>query len=149
MRAVVQRVTRGRVSTAGEVCGQIGLGYVVLLGVHRDDDASAARKLADKLVKLRLFAGEGGRFDRSLLDIGGAALVVSQFTLCADARKGRRPSFSEAAPPEHAEALCDLFADHLRELGVASVETGRFGADMEVSLTNDGPVTLWLDSDAL
>lgn len=149
MRAVVQRVNRGSVSVADECVGAIERGYVVLLGVGEGDDEATARKLAEKLVRLRLFPDERGRFDRSLLEVDGGALVISQFTLYGDARKGRRPSFSRAAPPEVAEPLCDRFVAMLRELGVGRVETGRFGAMMTVHIENDGPVTLWLDSDAL
>jgi len=146
MRAVLQRVSAGRVAVAGEAVGAVGRGYVVLLGVGEDDDEAAADRLAEKIVKLRLFPDEGGRFDRSLLVVGGGVLVVSQFTLYGDARKGRRPSFSGAARPGVAAPMCDYFARRLRELGVAHVQTGRFGADMSVSIENDGPVTLWLDT---
>lgn len=140
MRAVVQRVTRAR-ATPG---GAIERGVCVLLGVARDDGAGGAEWLAAKIARLRIFPGEDGRFDRSLLDAGGAALVVSQFTLLADAAKGNRPSFAAAAAPEEAEPLYEAFCDALRELGVA-VETGVFGARMEVELVNDGPVTIVLD----
>ena len=144
MRAVVQRVTRASASPGGE----IGQGLCVLLGIARDDGERAARALAGKVVRLRIFENEDGRFDRSLLDVGGAALVVSQFTLIADSKrqKGTRPDFSKAARPELAEPLYERFCDALRELGVA-VETGVFGARMEVSLVNDGPVTIILDVD--
>jgi len=143
MRAVVQRVARAG-STPG---GSIGAGLCVLLGVADGDDEAVADRLADKIGKLRIFEGDDGRFDRSLLDRGGAALVVSQFTLLADTAKGNRPSFSGAAPPEVAEALYERFCDALRELGVP-VQTGVFGARMAVELVNDGPVTIILDVDA-
>jgi D-tyrosyl-tRNA(Tyr) deacylase len=145
MRAVLQRVTRAAVSVDGETAGQIGAGLVVLLGVAQGDGPDDARRLADKTAGLRIFAGDEGRFDRSLLESGGAALVVSQFTLLADARKGRRPSFTNAAPPDEASSLVDAFSQALRDLGVP-VETGRFGAHMLVELANDGPVTIVLDT---
>jgi D-tyrosyl-tRNA(Tyr) deacylase len=140
MRAVVQRVSRAR-STPG---GSIGPGLCILLGVAAGDSAADADRLAAKIAKLRIFGDEDGRFDRSLLDTGGAALVVSQFTLLADTAKGNRPSFSGAARPEGAEPLYERFAATLRELGVP-VETGVFGARMAVDLVNDGPVTIVLD----
>jgi D-tyrosyl-tRNA(Tyr) deacylase len=140
LRAVVQRVTRARVTPGGE----IGRGLCVLLGVASTDDEAAADRLAGKVARLRVFGGDDGKFDRSLLDTGGAALVVSQFTLIADTRKGNRPSFSDAARPELAEPLYERFAAVLRELGV-EVATGVFGARMEVELVNDGPVTIVLD----
>ena len=140
MRAVVQRVARAR-STPG---GAIDAGLCVLLGVAAGDSAADADRLAAKIARLRIFADEDGRFDRSLLDTGGAALVVSQFTLIADTAKGNRPSFSGAARPEDAEPLYERFADALRALGVP-VETGVFGARMAVELENDGPVTIVLE----
>ena len=143
MRAVVQRVSEARVRVAGEVVGGIGQGLCVLLGVSREDGEGEAARLADKVAKLRIFENEDGRFDRSLLDVGGEALVVSQFTLIADTAKGNRPSFSEAAAPEAAEQLYESFCAALREAGVR-VETGRFGARMAVALVNDGPVTIVL-----
>ena len=143
MRAVVQRVSEARVRVAGEVVGEIGQGLCVLLGVSREDGEGEAAWLADKVAKLRIFENEDGRFDRSLLDVGGEALVVSQFTLIADTAKGNRPSFSEAAAPEAAEQLYESFCAALREAGVR-VETGRFGARMAVELVNDGPVTIVL-----
>lgn len=127
----------------GEVVGEIGQGLCVLLGVSREDGEDEAVRLADKVGKLRIFENEDGRFDRSLLDVGGDALVVSQFTLIADTAKGNRPSFSEAAAPEDAEQLYESFCAALRESGVR-VETGRFGARMAVELVNDGPVTIVL-----
>jgi D-tyrosyl-tRNA(Tyr) deacylase len=140
MRAVLQRVSRAR-STPG---GEIGGGLLVLLGVAQGDTETEADRLAAKIAKLRIFEDEQGRFDRSLLDTGGAALVVSQFTLIADTAKGNRPSFSAAARPEVAKHLYDRFCSALRDFGV-TVETGVFGARMEVELANDGPVTIVLD----
>ena len=145
MRAVVQRVSRARVVIGGEVRGEIGAGLCVLLGVARGDEPAAAERVAGRVARLRIFENEEGRFDRSLLDAGGSALVVSQFTLLADTAKGNRPSFTDAAPPEEAEPLYERFCDGLRALGV-EVATGVFGARMEVELTNDGPVTIVLDS---
>jgi D-tyrosyl-tRNA(Tyr) deacylase len=124
--------------------GSIGPGLCILLGVAPGDDDAIATRLAEKVARLRVFANDDGRFDRSLLDVGGAALVVSQFTLLADTSKGMRPSFTGAAPPEHAEPLYERFAGALRELGV-EVATGVFGARMQVELVNDGPVTIVLD----
>jgi D-tyrosyl-tRNA(Tyr) deacylase len=141
MRAVVQRVSRAR-ATPG---GQIGPGLCVLLGVARGDGEEEAARLAAKIARLRIFPDDDGRFDRSVLDVAGAALVVSQFTLIADTAKGNRPNFAEAAPPELAEPLYERFCDELRVHGVP-VETGVFGAKMDVELVNDGPVTIVLDS---
>jgi D-tyrosyl-tRNA(Tyr) deacylase len=149
MRALIQRVRSASVSAQGAVVGRIDQGLVVLLGVGHDDTPPSADKLADKIVNLRIFCDEAGKFDRSLLDVQGGALVVSQFTLYADARKGRRPSFSDAARPDLARPLCDYFAQRLSQLGVAPVATGVFGAHMEVEIHNSGPVTIWLDTSAL
>lgn len=132
-----------------QTVGAIDHGFVILVGVGPDDGEKHAEKLADKVAGLRVFNDEAGKFNLSLLDVGGGALVVSQFTLYADARKGRRPSFTNAAPPEVASPLCDYFAQKLRDFGVARVETGRFGAHMHVAIHNDGPMTIWLDSDEL
>lgn len=145
MRAVVQRVTHGRVRVGDEVAGEIGRGYVVLLGVHAGDTEAQARMLAEKVAHLRIFGDEDGKMNRSLLDVGGAVLSVSQFTLYGNTEKGRRPSFIDAAPPERAEALYEVFNDRLRSLGVP-VATGRFRVLMTVEIHNDGPVTLMLET---
>ena len=144
MRAVIQRVARASVSIDGEVVGEIGPGLVVLLGIGKGDVEEDAHWLAKKVAALRIFADHEGKFNRSILEIGGSALVVSQFTLYGDARKGRRPSFSKAAPPEVAEPLCDRFVDLLKAEGL-EVATGHFGAMMLVEIHNDGPVTIWLE----
>jgi D-aminoacyl-tRNA deacylase len=136
----VQRVTRARVTPGGE----IGRGLCVLLGIAREDGGEQAARLAAKLARLRIFPDEDGRFDRSVEDVAGAILVISQFTLIADTAKGNRPSFAEAAPPEEAELFYERFCSELRALGVP-VETGVFGARMDVELVNDGPVTIVLD----
>lgn len=143
MKAVVQRVSKARVTVRGELVGEIGPGLCVLLGVARGDGAAEAQRLAEKVARLRIFEDDGGRFDRSLLDVDGEALVVSQFTLLADTAKGNRPSFGEAAPPEEAEPLYESFCEALRAQGVP-VETGVFGAGMAVELVNDGPVAIVL-----
>ena len=143
MRAVLQRVSGASVRVGAETCGEIGAGLLVLLGVAEGDSDDDADRLAGKVARLRIFANEDGRLDRSLLETGGAALVVSQFTLLANTAKGTRPSFTDAADPELAEPLVERFCAGLRELGVP-VETGRFGARMEVELVNDGPVTIIL-----
>ena len=145
MRVVVQRVSSARVVVAGQAVGEIGPGLCMLLGVAGDDREEDAERLAGRIARLRIFENEEGRFDRSLLDTGGEALVVSQFTLIADTAKGNRPSFTDAAPPEQAEWLYERFCGVLRDLGVR-VETGAFGARMEVGLVNDGPVTIVLDA---
>lgn len=144
MRIVVQRVTKASVSVDGKVVGHIGPGLVVLLGVARDDGEKQARFLASKVANLRIFADEQSKFNLSALEVGAEALVVSQFTLCGDARKGRRPSFSKAAPPEIAEPLVEAFVAFLEEEGL-HVETGIFGGMMLVEIHNDGPVTIILE----
>ena len=143
MRAVCQRVSEARVSVGGSVVGEIGPGLVVLLGVAAGDTGDDAEGLAGKIARLRIFEDETGKFDRSLVDVGGAALVISQFTLIADTGKGNRPSFSRAARPEEAEPLYDRFCEALATAGVP-VERGVFGARMAVELVNDGPVTIVL-----
>jgi D-tyrosyl-tRNA(Tyr) deacylase len=145
VRAVVQRVLRARVVVRGETVGASGPGVCVLLGVAEGDEVSDAERLAAKIARLRIFENNAGKFDLSLLDVGGEALVVSQFTLIADTSKGNRPSFSDAAPPEHAERLYDAFCLALSELGLR-VETGVFGARMQLELVNDGPVTIIVDT---
>ncbi|HEV2527314.1 MAG TPA: D-aminoacyl-tRNA deacylase [Thermomicrobiales bacterium] len=164
MRVLLQRVSDASVTIDGEAVGAIGRGFVLLVGITASDDAAIVEKLAGKVANLRVFADEAGAMNRAALDLvppgtrsteGGflrdepvAMLVVSQFTLYADARKGRRPSFVGAARPEQASPLVDRFVEVLRGFGLP-VATGRFGADMAVALTNDGPVTIWLDSDEL
>jgi D-tyrosyl-tRNA(Tyr) deacylase len=148
MRAVVQRVSRARVVIDTEVAGEIGRGLLVLLGVTHADTVEQARWLADKLVGLRIFNDAQGKMNLSLGEVGGEVLVVSQFTLHGDCRKGRRPSFIEAAPPEIAIPLYEAFVDAVKALGVRTA-TGRFGAMMQVELVNDGPVTLIVDSKAV
>lgn len=145
MRACVQRVSRAEVVVAGQGTGAIGPGLVVLLGVAADDTEGDAVWMADKIVELRIFEDDQGKMNRSLVDVGGQMLVVSQFTLLGDCRKGRRPSFVKAAEPARAEALYETFVNQVRRRGIETA-TGRFRAQMDVSLTNDGPVTLLLDS---
>jgi D-aminoacyl-tRNA deacylase len=144
LRAVCQRVAEARVRVDGRVVAEMGAGLCVLLGVARRDGIGEAARLAEKVARLRVFPNEAGRFDRSLLDTGGAALVVSQFTLLADMAKGNRPSFTDAAPPEEAEPVYERFCEALAALGVP-VGRGLFGAKMAVELVNDGPVTIVLD----
>lgn len=145
MRACVQRVSRAKVTVDAEICGRIDGGLLVLLGVAQGDGEQDARELAAKIATLRIFEDDEGKMNRSLVDSGGAMLVVSQFTLLGDCRKGRRPSFVAAAPPEVAEQLYEVFVEVVGQQGVA-VETGRFRQHMEVELVNDGPVTMLLDS---
>ena len=145
MRAVVQRVSRAAVRVEGRVTGEIGVGLLVLLGVADGDGEAEAERLAAKVARLRIFADDLGRFDRSVLDVGGGVLVVSQFTLLADTAKGNRPSFTAAAPPAEAERLYERFSAALRGLGL-EVGQGVFGARMEVELFNDGPVTILVDT---
>jgi len=146
MRAVVQRVSRARVTVDGHVTGEIAAGLVILLGIGRDDTSAVAVGVAEKVANLRIFEDDQGKMNRSLLDAGGSALVVSQFTLYGDARGQRRPSFIAAAPPEQAKKLYEEFSEALRRLGV-NVATGVFQAMMSVELVNEGPVTILLDSD--
>ncbi|MEM9583825.1 MAG: D-aminoacyl-tRNA deacylase [Pseudomonadota bacterium] len=144
MRALIQRVSEASVTVDGEIIGAIGPGLLILICAMEGDTAAQATKLAAKISKLRIFRDDAGKMNRALIDTGGAALVVSQFTLAADTRSGNRPGFSSAAKPDHGRALYEGFAQDMRDLGIA-VETGEFGADMDVALVNDGPVTIWLD----
>lgn len=146
MRAVVQRVSSARVEVEGEVTGSIDRGLLVLLGVGQGDTEKQAQWLADKIAGLRIFEDDAGKMNLSVQDIGGSVLVVSQFTLYGDCRKGRRPSFTEAAPPDLADRLYQAFVSHLRSLGIPA-ETGVFQAKMKVHLVNDGPVTILLDTE--
>jgi len=148
MRVVLQRVSRASVTVEGRVTGEIGRGFLVLAGIGAEDEDSDLDLMADKIVSLRVFPDEAGKMNVSVKDAGGALLVVSQFTLHADCRKGRRPSFTRAAPPEKASAMMDAFIARLRVLGM-TVETGVFGAMMDVELINGGPVTIILDTDDL
>jgi D-aminoacyl-tRNA deacylase len=145
VRAVAQRVSEARITVAGEVVGEMSDGLLALVGVVAEDTEDDARELAARLVNLRVFPDTAGRMNRSLRETGGALGIVSQFTLAGDARKGRRPSYADAAPPEHAEPLIQAVADAVRSQGV-TVVTGRFGASMQVALVNQGPVTLLLDT---
>ncbi|MCB1363492.1 MAG: D-tyrosyl-tRNA(Tyr) deacylase [Rhodobacteraceae bacterium] len=144
MRALIQRVTRARVEVEGETIGRTGAGLLVLVCAMQGDSEAQAGQLAAKIARLRIFRDKAGRMNRSVLDTGGGALVISQFTLAADTSRGNRPGFSAAAPPDLGERLYGQFAAQLAAQGVA-VETGRFGADMAVTLVNDGPVTIWMD----
>jgi D-aminoacyl-tRNA deacylase len=146
VRTVIQRVSRARVTVDSRIAGEIQAGVLILLGVGRLDNPEAASYLAEKIANLRIFPDDAGKMNRSLIEIGGAALVVSQFTLYGDTRGGRRPSYLQAAPPEDADRLYEEFVRSLRALGVR-VETGVFQAHMEVELVNDGPVTILLDSE--
>jgi D-tyrosyl-tRNA(Tyr) deacylase len=145
MRLVLQRVRSGRVLVAGHAIAEIGKGFVILLGIGPGDGEEQARTLSEKIANLRIFEDEHGKMNRSILDVGGQAIVVSQFTLYADTRKGRRPSFTDAALPDVARPLVERFAGLLRELGVPT-QTGEFGAHMLVEIDNDGPVTIWLEA---
>lgn len=147
MRALLQRVSRAAVRVEGEAIATIGPGLLILLGVGRDDDDATADALARRASELRIFSDDEGRTNRSIVDLGGAALVVSQFTLYADTSRGRRPGFTNAADPATADRLYQRFATALRDAGVADVQTGRFGAEMAVELVNDGPFTIWLATD--
>jgi len=147
MRALLQRVSEASVTVDGEVIGQIGQGLLILICAMQGDTTAQADKLASKIAKLRIFADENGKMNRSVADIGGAALVVSQFTLAADTSRGNRPGFSTAAAPAMGEELYHYFSDKLRDTGL-NVANGKFGADMKVALNNDGPVTIWMDTDA-
>jgi D-tyrosyl-tRNA(Tyr) deacylase len=144
MRVILQRVNNSRVTVEGEPIAEIGLGVVILLGIGHGDGEEQARYLANKIANLRIFEDEAGKINRSVLDVGGEAIVVSQFTLYADTRKGRRPSFTDAAPPETASPLVERFAQLLVQQGVPT-QTGEFGAHMLVEIANDGPVTIWME----
>ncbi|WP_127104424.1 D-aminoacyl-tRNA deacylase [Pararhodobacter zhoushanensis] len=144
MRALVQRVTEASVSVDGSVVGACGPGLMILICAMQGDGPDKARALADKILKLRIFRDEAGKTNRSLADVGGGALVVSQFTLAADTSRGNRPGFSAAAPPDEGRALYELFADNLSAQGIV-VGRGEFGAEMQLALVNDGPMTIWLD----
>lgn len=145
MRALLQRVSRASVTVDGQAVGQIGQGLLILLGVGQGDSKAQVKTLADKIVHLRIFGDDEGKMNRSLLDISGEVLVVSQFTLYADSRRGRRPSFTDAAPPAVAEALYERFKDILVGYGLP-VASGVFGGSMQIDMRNEGPVTIWLDS---
>ncbi|NOD28676.1 D-aminoacyl-tRNA deacylase [Ruegeria atlantica] len=145
MRALLQRVTQAKVSVQGTVIGKTGPGLMILVCAMQGDSKAQAEKLAEKTAKLRIFKDDAGKMNRSLLDVEGSALVVSQFTLAADTSSGNRPGFSNAAPPELGEQLYKVFAEHLAVQGIA-VGTGQFGADMAVELVNDGPVTIWVEN---
>ena len=144
MRALIQRVTRASVAVDGAEVGACGPGLMILVCAMQGDGPDKARAMADKILKLRIFRDDAGKTNRALADVGGGALVVSQFTLAADTSRGNRPGFSQAAPPDEGRALYELFADHLEAQGIA-VGRGVFGAEMQVSLVNDGPMTIWLD----
>jgi D-tyrosyl-tRNA(Tyr) deacylase len=145
MRIVLQRVSWGRVLVAGHAIAEIGKGMVILVGIGPQDGEDQVRQLAEKVTNLRIFEDEQGKMNLSVLDAGGEVIVVSQFTLYADTRRGRRPSFTEAALPEMARPLVDLFAQLLRQHGVPT-QTGEFGAHMQVEISNDGPVTIWMEA---
>ena len=148
MRAVIQRVTEASVRIVGEIVGQIGQGYMILIGVEVGDEEKDFQYIATKVPNLRIFEDENGKMNRSILDVGGEILAVSQFTLLGDARSSRRPGFTQAARPEVANPMYERLVQHWRDMGI-HVETGRFGADMKVSLINDGPVTMLMDSHKL
>ncbi len=147
MRAVIQRVTSSSVSVDGEVVGKISKGFNILLGVVQGDTENEVEVLAGKVSRLRIFEDENGKMNRSINDVNGSALVISQFTLCADCKKGNRPSFTSSASPDEAKRLYELFCNELRKNGVSNIQTGVFAADMAVSIENDGPVTIILDTD--
>lgn len=149
MKAVIQRVKYSNVKIDGKIVGECAQGFMILLGVMQGDDKNDADKLVKKIPNLRIFEDENGKMNLSCLDIDGEMLVVSQFTLCADCSHGRRPSFTNSAPPQEANALYEYFVDELKNAGIKSVQTGEFGADMQVELVNDGPVTIILDSKEL
>ncbi len=149
MRGVIQRVTKASVSVDGNITGEIEKGFLVLLGVHSDDTEKEAEILAGKIADMRIFTDENDKMNLSLKDIGGSVLVISNFTLYADCRHGRRPSFFDSARPEKAEPLYEYFCTQIHRSGIENVQQGIFGADMKVSLLNDGPVTIVIDTDEL
>ncbi len=144
MRCLIQRVSKAQVDIAGETVGAVDKGLMILVCAMQGDDEAKAQQLAKKVASLRIFSDEAGKMNKSVLDVGGAALIVSQFTLAADTSRGNRPGFSNAASPDQGNALYEVFCQNIRDAGIR-VATGQFGADMQVSLTNDGPVTIWLD----
>jgi len=144
MKALIQRVKKASVSIDGKIYSEIGAGLLIFLGVEKGDEKLNADKLSDKISKLRIFEDEAGKMNKSLLDIGGEALIVSQFTLCGDCKKGTRPSFDKSAPPDIAEPLYEYFVSQVKSLNISS-KTGKFGAMMDVELINDGPVTFWIE----
>ena len=147
MRLLIQRVSRAKVTVSGEIIGEIGHGLLIFVGIGHNDDIARVKEMTEKLIKLRIFEDEAGKMNLDVTSRGGSVLVVSQFTLYGDARKGNRPSFIDAARPEQAKELYDRFVSELREkMGIEPVAEGRFGAMMEVELVNDGPVTIWLES---
>jgi D-tyrosyl-tRNA(Tyr) deacylase len=146
MRALIQRVSEASVTVDGDIIGQIDAGFLVLICAMQGDTEAEATYLANKISKLRIFQDDAGKMNRSVSDVGGGVLVVSQFTLAADTRRGNRPGFSNAAAPDEGDRLYQFFAKALRDLGLP-VETGQFGADMKVRLLNDGPVTIWMDTE--
>ncbi len=146
MKAVVQRVTSSSVKVDGNIIGEIGKGYNILLGVYPDDNRRDVEILAAKVAKLRIFEDENEKMNLSIADVDGEILVISQFTLCADIKKGNRPSFTTAAPPDYANELYEYFISQLKENGIRKVEHGQFGADMKVDIQNDGPVTILMDT---
>ena len=149
MKAILQRVSNAQVDINHQTVGSIQQGLVVLLGIEVDDAHEDSQKLLKKITELRIFSNKDGKFDHSLLDIKGDMLIISQFTLMADCKKGRRPSFASAAPPKTAKSLCDAFIESAKQLSIGHIATGEFGADMQVSLINDGPVTISLNSNDL
>lgn len=144
MRAVIQRVEKANVKTDSQIVGEIKKGLLILLAIHKDDDEKELYKLADKIINLRIFEDQSGKMNLSLISTAGEVLVVSQFTLYGDTRKGKRPSFTESAPPEKAIPIYDKFVEYIRSKGIETA-TGKFGAKMQVSLINDGPVTIIID----
>lgn len=149
MKCILQRVSTASVSVNGQVIGKINQGFLVLLGIEAADTQVDQDKILKKMLDMRIFPNEDGKFDQSLMDIQGDVLIVSQFTLMADCKKGRRPSFTSAAPPDKAKAMCDQFVEAVKKAPIGHVATGEFGANMQVSLINDGPVTIPLDSNTL